>query len=447
MANAYRGELLGLMAVHLLLLAVNRVNPGLNGSTYIYLDCLGALGRVAELPPGHIPTRCRHSDILKNILVNCTELTFARTYAHVRAHQDNHRKWQSLSRPAQLNTFCDAEAKDTNHEQGNREPRQQQRFPLEPICMMVLGEKVTSDTGAQVWFAAQQKLAKEFFGGYDVLSAAAFEQVDWQHVSRMLRDEVPRLFQVWTCKQVMRLAPTNALLSHRDRRSRKCPCCVVEDGTAAHILHCEEVGWVDAFQQMADGLELWLEDVDTDPELTEVIMECVRARGLLSIAEVCEGLPGRFQQLGRSQDIIGWQRMLEGMVSVEFARLQEMHMRVIGSRWSVQRWMSGFITRLLEITHRQWIYRNLLVHDTVSGMLLTLKKEELRREIETQQELGDEGLLEEDKFLAEVNLECLETTSGEHQTYWLLAIRAARKAKLLREQQDGAATVWPTGDG
>jgi hypothetical protein len=50
-ANAYWGELLGLMAVHLLLLAVNTVSPDLSGRVKIYSYCLGALGRVFNLPP------------------------------------------------------------------------------------------------------------------------------------------------------------------------------------------------------------------------------------------------------------------------------------------------------------------------------------------------------------------------------------------------------------
>ncbi len=49
-ANAFQGELLDLMAVHLLLLAVNTVSPGLTGRVRVYSDCLGALSRVAELP-------------------------------------------------------------------------------------------------------------------------------------------------------------------------------------------------------------------------------------------------------------------------------------------------------------------------------------------------------------------------------------------------------------
>ena len=71
-ANAYCGELLGLMAVQLLFLAVETVSPRLSGSATIYSDCIGAMGRIANLPPYRIPSRCRHSDILKTIMVNCS---------------------------------------------------------------------------------------------------------------------------------------------------------------------------------------------------------------------------------------------------------------------------------------------------------------------------------------------------------------------------------------
>jgi hypothetical protein len=68
------------------------------------------------------------------------------------------------------------------------------------------------------------------------------------------------------------------------------------------------------------------------------------------------------------------------------------------------------------------------------------KKEELLLEIERQRDLGDSGLLDEDKYLAEVSLGDLETTSGEHQHFGLLAIKTAQKAKLLQEQQEQQQT-------
>ena len=75
-ANTYWGELMGLMAIHLILLTANKVWPRLRGRAVIYSDFLGALGRVANIPPHRIPTKCRHLDILKNILVNCKSLSF-----------------------------------------------------------------------------------------------------------------------------------------------------------------------------------------------------------------------------------------------------------------------------------------------------------------------------------------------------------------------------------
>jgi hypothetical protein len=64
-AGSYRGELLGLMAIHLILQGVNEVRQGLQGLVHIFSDCLGALNKVENLPPYRIPTQCSHSDILK----------------------------------------------------------------------------------------------------------------------------------------------------------------------------------------------------------------------------------------------------------------------------------------------------------------------------------------------------------------------------------------------
>ena len=117
------------MAIHLILLSVNTINPHLKGSAHIHSDCLGALKRVAELPPERIPTRCRHSDILKIILVNCGQLSVATYYSHVKAHQDDDLKWEEMNRPAQLNTACDAKAKSTIRLQDITNLPKQQSFP------------------------------------------------------------------------------------------------------------------------------------------------------------------------------------------------------------------------------------------------------------------------------------------------------------------------------
>ena len=76
------------------------------------------------------------------------------------------------------------------------------------------------------------------------------------------------------------------------------------------------------------------------------------------------------------------------------------------------------------------------MHDPVSGTIATAKKEELLLEIERQRDLGNDGLLEEDEYLAKVNLEEMTTSSGERQHYWLLAIQTVWNHYALRAQRE-----------
>jgi hypothetical protein len=88
-AGSHRGELIVLLTIHLILHSINKTAPDLTGSVHIYSDCLGALNKVQNLPPHLIPSKCSHSDVLKNIMIHCSSLSFTRIFSHVSAHQDN----------------------------------------------------------------------------------------------------------------------------------------------------------------------------------------------------------------------------------------------------------------------------------------------------------------------------------------------------------------------
>ena len=75
------------------------------------------------------------------------------------------------------------------------------------------------------------------------------------------------------------------------------------------------------------------------------------------------------------------------------------------------------------------------IHDSVAGRQATLRKEEIQCKIKEQIEMGSNGLLDEDLWMMEMNLRDLETTSGEQEEYWLVAIQAAREAAMLTRQR------------
>jgi hypothetical protein len=158
-ANAYRGELLGLMAIHLILLSINKIQKSLSGSVEIVLDCLGALKRVTCLPPYWIPSQCCHLDILKTILVHCCGLSFTTYYLHIKVHQDDWELFSNLSIKAQLNCICDHAAKQRIAVDGLEATTPCRMFPLKPIGLFVGGQKMTSETGDHIRYWAHLQLA------------------------------------------------------------------------------------------------------------------------------------------------------------------------------------------------------------------------------------------------------------------------------------------------
>jgi hypothetical protein len=123
-----------------------------------------------------------------------------------------------------------------------------------------------------------------------------------------------------------------------------------------------------------------------------------------------------------------------GMISAKHLCIQDSYLWVRGSVWSSERWATGLITQLLQVTHKQWNYRCVLVHDYTSSTLVNQHKAELLEEITKQLSMGAESLMEDDKYLLEGNLLDIVMTNGKQQEYWLLAIQAAQEASQLQKQ-------------
>jgi hypothetical protein len=76
-------------------------------------------------------------------------------------------------------------------------------------------------------------------------------------------------------------------------------------------------------------------------------------------------------------------------------------------------------------------------------MLILTHKEDLLKEIKYQLTLGPNTLAEDDRFLFGCNFDDLTMTTGEHQEYWLLAIKVARVASRLRVTAGAAQQCRP----
>jgi hypothetical protein len=71
----------------------------------------------------------------------------------------------------------------------------------------------------------------------------------------------------------------------------------------------------------------------------------------------------KMRVLAESQDKIGWQNFTEGYISAQFYNIQRFHLSMSSSYLNGSDWTKQFISKILQITHSQWNYRNISLHN------------------------------------------------------------------------------------
>jgi hypothetical protein len=103
-------------------------------------------------------------------------------------------------------------------------------------------------------------------------------------------------------------------------------------------------------------------------------------------------------------------------------------------------WTRTFISKLLHITHSQWIFRNFVLHDKTHGLLRFKEQSAILLHLEELTSSDKNDLPEESRFLLEFDIGNLQQADYETQCYWVAAVNAARSA-VFGEDIDAATAT------
>jgi len=124
----------------------------------------------------------------------------------VKARQDDHKQQSQLSLAAQLNCECDDMAKDAVKESRMAldddrlvKDSRTDRLPLELASLMIGTIKQTTDVAKDLRYLIGKSRAKPLMTKTGVMSADAFDLVQWDDLQRAL-DSKPRMYQLWYAK-------------------------------------------------------------------------------------------------------------------------------------------------------------------------------------------------------------------------------------------------------
>ena len=240
----------------------------------IYSNCLGALGKVATLPPTRIHIHCKHSNILKTVMIHCRRihLLFTCSCTHVKAH---HTKFHTLSRSSQAKLVI------YSLQGGADSLPKQETFSL-------------------VWQSSLAKRANSYDFGFitnwPVLSSTTGRFYFQMNLTKLIGTLSITLslrchVSVGACKQVSNIPPTNLYQSHYHRdNNTKCPSC---GQVCAHVKIYKETGRVDVLTTPNSPLERCLIDNDTDSSFCSSRIRQKQAKGMY-MSEITHGHGPRF---------------------------------------------------------------------------------------------------------------------------------------------------------
>ncbi len=107
----------------------------------------------------------------------------------------------------------------------------------------------------------------------------------------------------------------------------------------------------------------WMEkDNITDPEIEYWIPKYILMQGNKPFLEMGYMSP-KNRSLAKNQDLIGWQHLTKGYISTHFYEIQSFHLTMSSSYLNGTDWTKLFISKILQITHSQWIYCNISLHN------------------------------------------------------------------------------------
>ena len=215
-AGSYRGELLGLCAINVILLALTKSGGITNRhKVRVWCDNKGAINRAAN-GGRRIRSGLSCADILRVLRTIRLDLPLDVSYCHVKAHMDDYMEWDNLTLENQLNCQCDLLAKAAvtraiDSHLGNRPPPMR-RLPKEATAIVINGEKITSDPTKALRYRLCKIRAREFLISEKGWLPLQFDEVAWDYLHKALSTK-PVMFRLWLSKQHSNFCATGRNMS------------------------------------------------------------------------------------------------------------------------------------------------------------------------------------------------------------------------------------------
>ncbi len=278
----------------------------------------------------HIHSKHPDFDLLQAIRIYLHQRPFITiNWSHIKGHQDKH--FGPLSFLATLNVQADQLANVARSIITAPVPFFQ--FPSDTYIVTINGERIGKNFEQQLHDHYSSATMQPFWEKKRNINPNTFHFVDWLAINKATNSSAKHTAR-WITKHATGICGTNDnLLRWKQRDDDICPRCGQPE-TTLHVWQCTGHGAGDLWITWLSELESWLISQHTAPTLQAALLDHLHS-WIFKPADT----PSVRSFIETSQDLIGWNYIVEGVFSVEWARIQQRHMDSLGLRSTGHQWL------------------------------------------------------------------------------------------------------------
>ena len=145
---------------------------------------------------------------------------------------------------------------------------------------------------------------------------------------------------------------------------------------------------------------------------------------------------GMLKRFAQETNHLRWRNFTEAKISNALFAMQEEYLMHMRSKWHIETWSKNFLTRILNITHRQWLYRNSRIHIRQVEGLSAADHESIVEKVRTLIGTDPTDILPKHRSLLHTDFEALGEGTSTDRQYWIAQMESAIKAQKRRRSNN-----------
>ena len=281
------------------------------------------------------------------------------TIEHIKGHQDKNKSYEELPLRAQLNIDADALADQFLTDNPDIDHTRVPILPTTGSQVELFEGTCTYSLKKSLHHAAHAPALMHHLQHRHSWTQEIFDDIDWTALGRALRrhDQHRQMF----VKYLNDILPLGQRLHKQDiKYPESCPSCTAPVESRQHFLYCpaeSRAKWRKACYQ---NIHKYLDTHNTSPPLHNLFLSAIKAI-LDSPHNILDRIdqPSSLQHVVTAQDDIGWNHLLKGRISKQFAIEQNNYLGTDATgKKNGTSWLVGLIDTIFKQIWDLWDMRN-----------------------------------------------------------------------------------------